>query len=456
MVSRLDRARTFGSMRFPARANRNMLVNDPAGFPSGFGPVNGGGFFPGGPFDTTSSDPAFFWIGSSDGGVVGPHGPFTGPQMLASVERATGLIVGNVCGLPWRVYRGSWRGDQSGETLQPPLWASDPMLVGSSPGVVGSARPLLDRRTGFGVWAGWMRDALWFGRGYVAFQPSAGGEPLPGTIRNLSPAAVEHDDDGWWLGSDDDSLRTPVADNGDIAGTGYRLLPLVEPFGDGTGVLGRHAATLGLAAEVRGYASGTFRSGVPAGYLKVTQPGMTAEQADALKSRWLEAHGGNRRTIAVLSATTEFNPVSVSPVDAQLVEVDHMALRMVAHAFNLSARALDSGASAGNTYANIQDERQDRVDDTLLPWKRVFEESISGVLPYGTWLELDMRGFLQTDPLKRTAYYKSMMDLGAMTSDEVRQLERMPPMPDELEEPAPPAPELDVVPEEEVAADVDA
>ena len=125
-----------------------------------------------------------------------------------------------------------------------------------------------------------------------------------------------------------------------------------------------------------------------------------------------------------------------------------MALRMVAHAFNLSARALDSGASAGNTYANIQDERQDRVDDTLLPWKRGFEESISAVLPYGTWLELDMRGFLQTDPLKRTAYYQAMTELGAMLPAEVRQLERMPPLPEH------PSPEPE--PTEGVNGDADA
>jgi len=416
-------------MRFPVRAVRDLLTNDPAGFPSGgFGPASG--FYPGGPFDTTSETPAFWWVGADSGDVIGPHGPFGAPSMVASVERATGLIVGNVCGLPWRVYRGAWRGDQSGETLPPPLWATDPMLVGAVPGTGAPVRGLLDRRTGFGVWAEWMRHALWFGRGYVAYQPSSNGEPRAGTVRNLSPAAVEHDDDGWWLGSDEDGMRVPITDTGDIVGTGYRLLPLTEPLGDGSGVLGRHAATLRLAVEVRGYASGTFRSGVPAGYLKVTAPGLNQEQADKLKTAWLSAHGGNRRSIAVLNATTEFNAISVNPVDAQLVEVDHMALRMVAHAFNLSARALDSGASSGNTYANIQDERQDRVDDTLLPWKRVFEESVSAVLPYGTWLELDMRGFLQTDPLKRTAYYQAMTDLGAMVPAEVRQLERMPPLPE--------------------------
>lgn len=427
----LERARTFGSMRLPARANRNMLVNDPAGFPSEYGPVNAAGFYPGGPYDTPATSPAFWWVGSDDGAVIGPHGPFRGPSMVASVERATGLIVGNICGLPWRVYRGSWRGDESGETLPPPLWASDPMMVGAAPGVAAPARGLMDRRTGFGVWAEWMRHALWWGRGYLAYQPSSNGEPRAGTIRNLNPAAVERDEDGWWLGSDTDGMRVPISDDGDIAGTGYRLLPLLEPLGDGTGVMGRHAATLRLATDVRGYASGTFRSGVPAGYLKSNQPGLTQAQADSLRSRWLDAHGGNKRSIAVLNATTEFTPISVTPVDAQLVEVDHMALRMVAHAFNLSARALDSGASSGNTYANIQDERQDRVDDTLMPWKRVFEETMTAVLPYGTWLELDIRGFLQTDPLKRTAYYQSMASLDAMTSAEVRRLERLPPMPDD-------------------------
>jgi len=159
---------------------------------------------------------------------------------------------------------------------------------------------------------------------------------------------VEVRDDNTWrilLGDGSEWVDTDRDGRYTLGGRGFRLVCLWEPNGDGTGVFGRHAADLGLAVQVRSYASGTFRSGVPAGFLKVSAPGLTQEQADKLKSAWMNAHGVDRRSIAVLNATTEFQAVNISPVDAQLSQTDDMVLRMVAHAFNLSSRSLDSGAS---------------------------------------------------------------------------------------------------------------
>jgi hypothetical protein len=319
------------------------------------------------------------------------------------------------------------------------------MLLGRSPGAQQAVRPLLDRRTQANVMATWIRDALWFGRGYLAYQPAADGTPLPGTVRGLAPYMIGQDTEGRWV-LFNDGEDIPITADGDIVGTGYRLMVLDEPIGDGTGVIGRHATTLGLAVNVRGYASSTFSSGVPNGYLKVTGAGLNQTQADDLKAKWLENHG-NTRSIAVLNASTEFHPLSLSPVDAELVATDDMVLRMVAHAFNLSAHALDSGAGKDNTYANITDQRSDRLVDSLLPWKKATEQAVTAVLPYGTWAELDTRAYLQSDPIKRTDYYAALNGLGAITVDEVRDLERFPPLPPQPEPPAiEAAPEVSDVP----------
>ena len=333
------------------------------------------------------------------------------PDSIAPVERATGLIVGNLIGMPWRVYRGSPSDPSAAERIPNPLWLNDPMLLGSSPGAVAPVRPLLDRRPQGSVFATWVRLALWFGRGYLAYQPAADGSPLPGTVRNLANNMIGQNGDGSWVLNGEQQV--PITDEGDIVGTGYRVMALDEPIGDGRGVIGRHADSLRLSVNVRSYASDTFRSGIPNGYLKVTGPGLNQDQADALKAAWLKAHGSSR-SIAVLNATTEFNPLSLSPVDAELVATDDMVLRMVAHAFNLSATALDSGAGKDNTYANITDQRSDRLVDTLLPWKRAEEQAVTAVLPYGTWAERDSRGYLQADPIKRTEYYAAMDALGAI------------------------------------------
>lgn len=393
--------------------------------------------------DLTINSDSYWWVGAAveDGeSPIGPHGPWgvTG-RLPSSVERATALIVGPLCSvLPWRVYRGSWRGSDAAD-LGPRLWMTDPMLCGNTQGSnaqgdpIRSVYPVWNRRPAGAVWSEWVRHALWFGRGWITYaeagNPEPGApfaEPVAGTVLNLSPSMVSDCDTGWEIGVEGDRMAVDRDGRYRMGGRTWRLLALHEPFGSG-GVFGRHAADLKLAVQVRGYASGTFRSGIPAGYLKVNQPNVTKEQAEKLQARWMETHGGSdRRSIAVLNSLVDFNAISVTPVDAQLVEVDHMTLRMVAHAFNLSARALDSGASAGNTYANIQDERRDRLDDTIMPWKRQVEDTLSAVLPAGTWLELETRGYLETDPIKRTDYYTAGLAGGWLHPDEIRPLERLP------------------------------
>ncbi len=456
---------TFGTMLRPVRAAGDLLLNSPDGWVSNQpGPL---------PWDTQGSGTTpWWWVGNAveDGkSPIGPHGPWTvGGRMPASVERATGLVIGPLTTLPWRVYRGraplrgSWRQSADAEDLGPALWMVDPQLVGNVPGIGRSTAPIWRRRPATSVWGQWLRDALWFGKGFITFaeagNPQAGDpyeEPVAGTIANVSPTKVtEVLDDrgmvaGWRIGDDVTWVDVDTDGRYQLDGQTYRLLALWEPLGDGTGVFGRHAADLGLAISVRGYTSGTFRSGIPAGYLKVSQNPFTKPEADALKERWLQSHGGDQRSIAVLSAAVDFNPISVNPVDAQLVEVDHMVLRMVAHAFNLSARALDSGASSGNTYANIQDERHDRVDDSVMPWLSVLEDTLAGLLPYGTWPEVDVRGYLQSDPAARTAYYSAGIRDGWMFPGEARKLERLPAREDPEPGPAPPAvqPQLEEVPQ---------
>lgn len=430
----------FGTMARPVRASASLLLNDPDGWVTNQGAPW--------PWDADVPNTPVWWVGESreTGGPIGPHGPWTAAGGLpAAVERATGVIVGPLVTLPWRLYRGSWRNDASAEPFQPRLWMSDPMLCGNVPGPSGAVFPIHRRRPAASVWGTWMRHALWFGRGYVTFaetgDPGAGdpfAEPVAGTVLNLLPNMIElRDDGGWRIGDDQSGVDVDPDGRYQLAGRTWRLLALWEPIGDGTGVFGRHARDLGLAVHVRNYASSTFRSGIPNGYLKVTQGQPTQAQVDQLKERWMDAHG-DERGIAVLSAAVDFQAITVKPTDAQLTGVDDMVLRMVAHAFTLSGRTLDSGAAATNSYANIQDERHDRVDDSVMPWKRVLEDTLTSVLPYGTWHEVDLRGYLESDTTKRTGYYQAMTGMGAMTVDEVRRLERLPPLPAAEPQPQPP------------------
>ena len=123
--------------------------------------------------------------------------------------------------------------------------------------------------------------------------------------------------------------------------------PIVD--GRGTGVLTRFAAELGVVTSLRSYMAGAFNAGVPAGYLKTSTPNFTQDQADALKSRWMSQHGG-RRSIAVLNATTEFHPLTWSPVDTEAADFSRLTLSQIALMFDLPPGMLGGPTGDSLTY----------------------------------------------------------------------------------------------------------
>jgi HK97 family phage portal protein len=193
-------------------------------------------------------------------------------------------------------------------------------------------------------------------------------------------------------------------------------------------VIDRHGADLALAATVRSYAGSTFGTGVPAGYLKVNQPNLTPEQAADLKSRWMVQHGGTQRSIAVLNATTEFHPIALSPVDAELGAAREWGLRDIALAFGVPPYMLGiPGDSA--TYANVESRMIELRTFTLLPWIRRIESTLDAQLPRGTSLKVATDATLRADTLTRYQAYSVGLTGGWLTVDEIRAMENRPPLP---------------------------
>lgn len=386
---RVDRT---GTVSEPVRTNFDLTVNgphggwvsDPAigdpllGWPSGIG-----------------SSPPVWWVGASAGYPIGPNSSYRAAT-LPAVTYATSQITGPISRLPWRVYRydtlkgvADWENRR--KSLATPVWMVDPQLAGTIPGTGFSHVRWGDRMTGSTFWAEWVKAALWHGDGYIYYQEDINGQPKVGTLRIIHPSHVHEDSQGWYL-SDDEGGQVRIDDDGYIMldmRTPGRMVRLRGPLPGG--VLGTHGLDLAVASAVRDYSQNVYTSGVPYGYLKVTTPNMTAEGAAELKAKWLENHG-NARSIAVLNATTEFQPLSFSPVDAAMVDMKRLSLVDVAHAFGMPAWALDMSTDS-TTYQNIADARSVMIDVCLQDWATRVEDALSALLPYGTRLYVDFTSY---------------------------------------------------------------
>jgi phage portal protein BeeE len=266
----------------------------------------------------------------------------------------------------------------------------------------------------------------------------------------------------WVLGdTDGDAVVFDRDGRATLGPVRYRIVVLRNPHspvdteGRSLGVFAMSPGTYRLAAQVESYASGTFRAGIPAGYLRVQTPGLTSEAATELKTRWMAAHGGDRRSIAVLNATTEFQPLNLSPVDAALDQVKRLNMADVAFSFGLDPMTLGVGLQNSATYTNLRDAWANHRDFGLAPWTAAVEDALSALLPGVTSVRVNLDGFANPTAAERYAAWQVAITAGIVTVDEVRAAEGLPELDTPAPEPAPPPPALEPAPPPDLANPTD-
>ena len=353
---------------------------------------------------------------------TGISGPFTvgnpipgamqGSQLagIPAVARCTSLIVDELAGLPWNVYRGR-------DKLPTPDWISDPQALRLDERVVDPAAGSFVRLSHVDFWSSFLTDALWWGDGLIwaPYRDSSGAPRPPMTL--VHPFDWEFRNGEYWAG--DTHLPTTEMIHLRAPGpiTGRR----------GTGAFTRFAAEFGYTLTIKDYAHSIFYSGVPSGYLKVSKEGLTQERADELSSRWDAKHGQGSRRVAVLNATTEFKELTWSPVDAALKEVVQSNLNDIANAFGVPGYFIGATDPA-NTYANLETRRQDLVMFTYLPWTSRIEAVLDAQLPRGSEMKVTLDALLRGTTKDRYEAHKLAIDAGWKTRDEVRELEDLLPL----------------------------
>lgn len=178
------------------------------------------------------------------------------------------------------------------------------------------------------------------------------------------------------------------------------------------------------------YASDLARNGgVPWAVLK-SKYRISKEQATKLKSQWIESARSRLGAPAIVDSDVDLQVLQVPPKDMALAELQthseaRVAIMLGTPAFLVS---LPSGADA-MTYTNVASIFDYHWRATLRTLGRYITRAISGwALPSGTDLELDPNAYIQPDASARANYYKTMVEIGAMTPAEVRKAERMSPM----------------------------
>lgn len=375
--------------------------------------------------------PWLWWDGpaGADDGTGGPWGnpppgadgiAFAGGGTLPAMARCRALIADALAGVPFHVYRGR-------ERLTTPTWILDPQGLSNDARVLSGVRNVALSAVEF--WSSVFVSAVELGEGIV-YSPALDDQGNYDPTRKfgtgdapcfvINPRDVEIEAGRYLVNG------VPIGPNEILVIRGRVWPGKVR----GHGVWDQFRAEIGLGTSIRDYASNMLGRGIPAGYLKVNAPDLEQTEADQLKARWMQAHGGSTRRIAVLNATTEFHPLQIDPQALQLAELLRMSAWEIALVYGIPPYKLGISMGATNTYANIESQEIDYVQDALLPWARRIESAFDAALPWGTSLKLALDGLRRADTKTRYESYAVGLSNGFLTVDEVRTMEDLPPLDD--------------------------
>lgn len=202
-----------------------------------------------------------------------------------------------------------------------------------------------------------------------------------------------------------------------VPGTAYGLGPVQAAQPDLRG-----------AIDTRDYAANWFDSGgQPNGILKTDQV-LSPDAAQKAKEQ-MKASGAAKHDVLVLGQGLTYTPIFLSPRDVQFIEAQQFSVTSIARMFGVPA-SLMLAAVEGNsqTYANVEQDWLAYTRFTLMGYLVEIEEALSALLPGRQQAKFNVEALLRADTTTRYQAYKTAIEAGFQTVNEVRELEHLEPL----------------------------
>lgn len=262
------------------------------------------------------------------------------------------------------------------------------------------------------------------GNAYARVERDAAGEPI--ALIPLSP----------------DQMEVSVVEGGELY-TYYQdgVISVMDPEnvihwkGLGNGFVGlskldymRASANEAISAQENAcllYGTGSKPSGV-----LHTDSTLTETQLKAVYNRF-KGMASAGAGIYVVDRGLHYSQLSLTPADAQLLETRKFTVEEICRWFGVPGVLVGSNGQTtwGSGIAQIVEGFH---KFTIGPLCKQLEQALARrlvpVSEIGTTIEFKLEGFLRTTPEARASYYSTMAQNGAMTRNEIRRLENLPPV----------------------------
>jgi len=219
-----------------------------------------------------------------------------------------------------------------------------------------------------------------------------------------------------------------------------QILHIRGPLGDalsGASTLSVCRGTFEAALAADGASERIFTNGVrPTGILR-SKDTFDKDQRRETEQYLQERYAGaiNAGVPMVLDRDMDWTQLSINPEDAQMLESRGFGVEEICRIFGVPPHMV--GHTAGNTRlgSSIEEQTLGFVKFSLRRRLKRIEQALEKQLltkfehDSGVRIEFNLEGLLRGDSAGRSSFYQTMTQLGAMTINEVRALENLPPVP---------------------------
>ena len=194
----------------------------------------------------------------------------------------------------------------------------------------------------------------------------------------------------------------------------------------GVSTLAHAKNTLGLSVDSESHAAGFFKGGANlAGILKINSS-INTKQKEELKRSWQSAFSpsvGTPNGVAVLEGNMDFQPITVNPSDAQLLETREFNVIDICRFFGVSpVKAFDLSKSS---YSTVEATELAFLTDTLAPLLEKIELEFERKLYKPSErdsidVRFDTSSLLRADKAALASYYNTLFNIGVISPNEIR------------------------------------
>ena len=267
-----------------------------------------------------------------------------------------------------------------------------------------------------------MSHLLLWGNAYAGIKRNGGARPVE--LQILNPENVEP------FQSDEDGLvYYKVKDLGILSDR--EMLHIVGFRYDG--IMGKSPIqscqeALGIASASQRFGANFFGRGANLSGILEHPSRLSDDAANRLRESWNQRFSGiqNSHQTAILEEGVKFKPIGMPLADAQFIETRRFSVEEVARIFRVPNHLINDLTKA--TYSNIEQQSLEFTKYSLTPYLVNWEQELNRKLladreQVTHFFKFQTKELIRGDADSRADYYRRLFELGALSPNEIRQME---------------------------------